>query len=795
MKKYFGLYILFAFYSMFALGQEVDSIPIRFLEQLKLFPQEKVFVHTDKTNYIAGDTIWLRAHLADAVTHIPSPVSRYVYVELANNADSVVSRIKIRANDSIYRGQIPLNLLTAQGYYTLRAYTGFMKSLSEDYLFKTTLSISNHISEELQQKVDASNQNASVFSGYGDGTIPYDVSFFPEGGYLSVNVPCRVAFKAIGTDGWNETITGEISDEATDEIVATFATSYLGMGSFIFTPVEGKQYVARCTNSRHRFLKFNLPKAIAGVSILNANWRKRTLMVSLSQPAIKPIRLVMQNRGLVFYSELLKPTQKALSFDAQMLPAGVIQILLVDENKQPISERLVFNKNLNDIQFGFNTDQTTYGTRQPVKASISITDEEGNALKGNFSVSVTDDAAVNMDNATSILSYLLLTSELRGTIEFPEAYFDNERKQADGNLDLLMMTQGWRRYDISKVLKEDYERPTSLLEISQEISGKVLDEINLKPKVNCPVSLFAPKQLFSDETFTDSTGHFRFSRFEFPDSTNYVVKGLSKKGGESNILVQLDKETFYPFEKSLSVADLYQRKEVAEEYNVDTLSDKGIQMIQLDEVVVKAKAIERKGKSMFHSITSKVYSADKLMNPRPSTMADMLARLPGVAVIGGSITLRGNTPLILLDDIEFGFDVIRDLQPDDVDEIELMKDASVAIFGSKGAGGVIVITTKTGDINKIMIKANMASFHPLGYQKPIEFYSPKYATNQPFLSKTQDKRTTLYWNPCVNLSEDGKGQFEFFTADRQTSYTVIMQGLTTDGRIIYRKSKLNEAAK
>ena len=789
MKRYTWLIILFSLYGMAAWGNEFagegDSITSRFMEQLRLFPQEKIYVHTDKSGYAAGDTIWLRAHLVDAATHVPASVSRYVYVELANEKDSIFNRIKIRANDSIYRGHIALEPLIPQGYYTLRAYTKFMENLDGDYLFKSSISIKNPISV-------SSSKDEKTPALASSEEPPFNVTFFPEGGYLPANVPWRIAFKAIAKDGWHENISGTIVDKETDELVATLPTSYLGMGYVTIVPQEGRRYTALCTDSQNRLLQFDLPEVTPKAQVLTATWRKKNLMISLSQPVVRPLHIVMQTRGLVFYSELWKPLQKILTIDAEALPAGVVQILLLDENEHPISERLVFSKNLDDTSLQLTTDKPIYGMREPVKAELALTDSDQQPLQGDISISITDDNTVSTDYTTSILSYLLLTSELKGTVEFPEAYFDAAQSKADWNLDILMMTQGWRRYDIAKILKEEYEQPSVPLEIDQEISGTIMSEFNSKPKIDSPITLLALEHMFSDETRSDSLGNFRFTRFEFPENTNFVVRGTTKKGNAHDVLLSLDKEKFIPFAPSKSVADLYNRKSVTEEYNINVLDSSGVKLIELDEVVIKAKQIEKKGKSMYHSALANVYDSEDFMLPRPNTMSDLLARLPGVMVTGFGVSIRGNKPLILVDDMEFEYDMVADMQPDDIEEVELMKDASAAIFGSRGAGGAILITTKSGEFNRAVKNVNIAPIRPLGYQIPAEFYSPKYVVNTGSIFKTRDKRTTLYWNPCIRLSNEGKAQFEFYTADQQGSYTVIMQGVTPDGKIIFKKEQINK---
>lgn len=79
-------------------GQSIssDTILSRIGHQFSVYPQEKVYVHTDKADYIGGETIWMRAYVTDASTHIPVWRSRYVYVELINPFDSVVCRVKFR---------------------------------------------------------------------------------------------------------------------------------------------------------------------------------------------------------------------------------------------------------------------------------------------------------------------------------------------------------------------------------------------------------------------------------------------------------------------------------------------------------------------------------------------------------------------------------------------------------------------------------------------------------------------------------------------------------------------------
>jgi hypothetical protein len=125
-----------------------------------------------------------------------------------------------------------------------------------------------------------------------------------------------------------------------------------------------------------------------------------------------------------------------------------------------------------------------------------------------------------------------------------------------------------------------------------------------------------------------------------------------------------------------------------------------------------------------------------------------------------------------------------------------LKGGQVAIFGSRGMNGVISIYTKRADTDQpIAMDSPSLLFHiksilPSGYQKPIEFYAPKYDTPEKRNAQAPDLRTTIHWQPVVQTDSAGVASFEFYTADEQTSYTVVVEGLTDEGKIIRQERKL-----
>lgn len=275
MKKRNDILLGYLLVLLSATGVRAESLLKRFETQRLEYPQEKIYVHTDRNYYMGGDTIWLRAHVVDAASHRPVSMSKYVYVELKAPSDSLLSHVKIKEQDGVYSGYIPLPQDLIEADYTLTAYTYFMQNAGSDYFFKENLTIGSPLSTKYKITTDyryddesgdlhidfsyldkqtgepAPLKNAHIVTFDGKTTysqspsmgitlspaqqrassylyialdqyrkyvrIPnfpddYDVTFHPEGGYLVPESACRVAFKDIDCKGSATDISGYIED-------------------------------------------------------------------------------------------------------------------------------------------------------------------------------------------------------------------------------------------------------------------------------------------------------------------------------------------------------------------------------------------------------------------------------------------------------------------------------------------------------------------------------------------------------------------------------------------------------
>jgi hypothetical protein len=406
-------------------------------------------------------------------------------------------------------------------------------------------------------------------------------------------------------------------------------------------------------------------------------------------------------------------------------------------------------------------------------------------------VSVTDNNDLLPDTTVNILSTLLLTSELKGYIEDPVYYFRNDSKRVSRHLDILMMTQGWRKYDPALILKGDIQYPKGILELGTVVSGSIKGGILMTtPAKEYPVSVMSLQEGIFGQTKSDSQGRFVFNIPELPDSTRFVVQANTPKGG-SRVELLLDSVIYPPVRFTLPVTSADYNGLFAGyigKANQKYLQDNGMRTIDLEELVVTAKrSTTGKGKSRYSSSFNTVITSEKIAEMKAHSIYDILRQMQGVTVIGNKVSIRNQgTPLLLVDDFEMEIEYLDMFVIEDLDEVEVVKGAQTAMFGGRGSNGVILLTTKRGFDQTLrrIEKFNIKPVMPLGYQTPKEFYSPKYETPEELKSSIADLRTTIYWNPSVEFI-DGHAQLTFYTSDNHaTTYSVMIEGITGDGRLI-----------
>ncbi|WP_443945081.1 TonB-dependent receptor plug domain-containing protein [Pedobacter sp. AW1-32] len=631
-----------------------------------------------------------------------------------------------------------------------------------------------------------------------------DVQFMPEGGTLIEELPQRVAIKSVNSSGRGEDVKGSIVDDAGTELT-TFQTDYLGMGSFVLNLQAGKTYSAKVTFKDGSSKNFRLPlaqKAGYTIAVNNLDTGRVILKIMGSASLVngEELKVVAQQGGNVFYVSKAKMDKQVLvaHVPKKNLPAGIVQFTLFSGNNQPIAERIIFNRNKADLlNIGLNTSAVSSAKRGKTSFSFDATDLD-NPVQGSFSVAVTNATKVEPDeeNESNILSTLLLTSDLNGYVENPNHYFLKDDVQTAQKLDNLMLTQGWRRFLWRNVINNAGPTITYKPEENLQISGTVMK--GGKPVAGGKVMLMASKgSIFILDTVTNAEGRFVFDNLNFGDSTKFVVQARTKadrKFVDINVdmvpgqVVTRNKNSA-DIEVNVNNALMKYIKESDNYFNEMTRLGLLERSIKLEEVTITEKKNPAKNSANLNGAGRADYilTADQLSTC--ITLSQCLqGRLPGVIFRGNIPYLMRsqNQPMsIVLDGMQVEADFLDNIIPNDVETIELLKNiGSTAIYGSRGGGGVLVITTKRGDSgynSSTRYAPGIVTLNPKGYSVSREFYSPKYenATS----NSRPDLRSTIYWNPQVVSDKNGLAKFEFYNASEPATYRVVIEGIDAMGHI------------
>ncbi|HZK68163.1 MAG TPA: TonB-dependent receptor plug domain-containing protein, partial [Paludibacter sp.] len=216
----------------------------------------------------------------------------------------------------------------------------------------------------------------------------------------------------------------------------------------------------------------------------------------------------------------------------------------------------------------------------------------------------------------------------------------------------------------------------------------------------------------------------------------------------------------------------------------------GMRVVNLGEVTVKAAKKEPASNTYYYSGgESALITSEKLKQFPGQNISQILPIIIACNVYTDEknvtrITVDGNQELrIVIDNMDCGGESLKYLNLDEVESISVYKGADAAIFGTRGYDGVIAISLKKGKDWEAQTPITMTKVTPLGYQKPAEFYVPKYNVDSIRLSDKADLRTTIYWNPKLETDDNGNVHVKFYTGDKANNYSVVMEGISTSGEI------------
>lgn len=745
---------------------------------------EKVHLHTDRTTYSAGDTVWFKAYVVATEKNVPSLLSKYLYVQLLS-ADSVIRSMRLRLNSGLAPGDIPLPDTLSAGHYRIRAYTQWMRNAGPAFFYDKKFWIS-----------DKNGQGPAGKKAAGNNII----SFFPEGGTLISGIPSVVAFKAIGPDGLSREFSGYIIDEHNDQ-VCTFRSQHAGMGSFSFIPYKGSKYTAMVSFADGQRTSTVLPDVASegySLAVSTRDTTKLTIQVYAS-PVLRAhgkLTLIAAGNGPAEYIGGITTDTAGLftgTLLRKTLSSGVIRLTLFSDNR-PVAERLVF---INPVmRYGpvISTDKTVYHPGEKVTLTIRPTDT---AAMGQsvLSIAVTriDKGQAWESGNASIFSDLLLCPDIRGYVEKPDQYFDTSDQYRLQNLDLLMLTQGWRRYNWDSIANNNYHQVRYHPETGPMISGAV-KLTDGKPVSGAKlIALPAKGPGLPIQTNADSSGRFTINLAGYPDTTSFMVQASAPKG-KGKVYLTFDK----PFEPIKKADDIPGPLMAAVQTNTADLppplsKGRALREVRIDQRRNKKYVPEHSFNLNGPGNADVIISQEDIRTAGGLENA-LIGMIPGFrkGAEGIGYQLRGGAmgPMrvfldgILLDKPEYD---LAGYSMTDIESVEVLNAAGdkTFIYGPYGRDGVILINTarsKAGPADK-RVPPGIGYYLPAIYRAD-DFYIPAYNIKDNALQN----RTTVFWTPQLVSPVIGQTSLPILTS-RSGSYRIIAEGISVGGTLIHTEAK------
>lgn len=636
-----------------------------------------------------------------------------------------------------------------------------------------------------------------------------DVQFFPESGNLVNGADSKVAFKAVGADGLGTDVKGTITDDQNHE-VSTFASTHLGMGVFTLKPETSRLYKAKITYADGSQGEMALPKATDNGYVLNVdNSFDDDIAVKVipgasisgSTTPTSGLTLVAQSAGEIYYAANSADGGKTFTnvIPKSKFPSGIVQLTLFSATGEPLNERVIFIRNkVNELKLSVAADKKSSAPRQKVTISLNAKDSEDKPVIGSFSASVVDLTKVKVDeNAEdNMLSNILLTSDLKGYIEKPGYYFNNITEKTNADLDVLLLTQGYRRFEWKKLLADTFEPIVYQPEKTLAVSGHI-KTFGGKPVPNAKITLFTTSGgLFVLDTVSDDKGSFVFRNLIFKDSMRFVVQARTAKD-RKNVDITLDNIAPQAVGKNKNAADIQVNisdvtsaylQNSKKRFSEDVKYGIGNHTILLKEVVIKDKKEVIKNSNNLNGAgnADQVITYKDLQNSSGQLWIALQMRINGVIFKGGvpySTRSQSQPMAIMVDGIEVEKDYLSTMTTMDVEAVEVLRTiGTTAMYGFRGSGGVLVITTRRGGDGSVYNRyaPGVVTYSPKGYYKAREFYSPQYddpKTN----TQMQDLRSTISWHPNIVTDKDGNASISFFNADGKGIYRVVIEGIDAEG--------------
>jgi len=781
--------LLMLFATLWACGQEMVSRLESFATK---YSPERAYLHYDKSSYFGGETIWFKAYAMNEMS--PATESKNFYIDWIDDQGKLLKHTVAPLLDGYTNGQFDIPLDYKGRYIAVKAYTKWMLNFDSSFLYRKTINILSREAIGAVQKV----------------VVKPVLEFFPEGGDAIAGVPNKIAFKA--SDQWGRPIKIKGVVLGPDgKKIDSLKLRHDGMGFILLKPVAGASYTARWKDEQNVERTTPLPvvKKTGANILVTVSPDSRSFQVNLSPDLSNSLDSVYVV-GTMFQHVVFKLTKSVKQEISGIvpianLPYGLLTITVFDKNWQPITERITYINNHQPYVFKPTMEVQRWGLNPRARDEIKITVPEN--LASSMSVSVTD-LNIDADKSDNILSTLMLTSDLKGRVHNVAYYFSDSAAYRQQDLDMVMLTNGWRRINWQQVFsgnlpKINYTRDTSYLTLSGIVQGVVPGSIG---DGSSAMMILAQKDVPNKMILMPINRNGTFddpSLFIFDTAkVYYQFQGNSLKG--SSIQFLPNKLRIPPVGMGFTnliwpdTTGLFRHLQLAE---IQGSYQEKNRYKELETVIVKAKT-KSPVEILDEKYASGLFSGGEavsfdVLNDKFANAGDIFTYLQGKVAglqISGqganaSLNWRGGSPQIYVDEVPSDASMVANVNLTDVAYIKAFRPPFMG--GFNGANGAIAIYTRRGNDIKREEGSGIPGAKIEGYTNIREFYVPKYLNTNPPPGADKDVRTTLYWNPNVVIDPRTKqAVLTFYNNDITEAFRIVMEGMTADGKLAHMEERM-----
>jgi hypothetical protein len=781
------IYIFIAcllFASSKIVAQDIQNIEIqnKLTNYASTHLSEKIYIHTDKSTYLNNEICWFKIYSLDGFFNTPIAISTICYVEILDEQNQAVIQEKINMVNGMGNGSItiPNNLPT--GNYTIRGYTNWMKNFGPSFFFSKNIKLIN--TQIPIKNIESTNKSNLL-------------SIYPESGNLISGIEIKVGIKLINENGKGISSNGLLIADGKDTLTV-FNTTDDGMSSFIFTPKYGHQYLVKTKSNNG----LENQKEITGIqekgfhlTVTEDNTNAQIhIEVFNNTSENENVYLLIHTRGVLKKAFTINGKSSKIDINNTDLGDGINTITLFDNHKRPVSERLVFNFVSNANLMNASTEVSQLRSREKINLKLQ---GSNNILTDmlNLSMSVYKLDSLQGIDEMNIQSYVWLQSDLSEKVEQPFKYFDTTRLTRFIEMDNLMLTNGWRKFNWEHVFSNE----APLFHYIPEITGNIIIgnlEKGIRKKNDITATLSYPSkftQYKGTSINQNGVGLFEFNKIY---NDGQIILQVDSPYHKSKFILEspfysdrINSKNLKIFNEKLNKIELnnnYRDIQIQNYYNQKLTS-------QFNPIVTDSTA--------FYGKPDRVYLLDNYA--RFTTLEEVIREYVtpiSLTKSDGKFKLSvydeatkqffKEKPLLLLDGV-----VIKDINkfisydPLKIRKLEVV--SRLYFDGNNKYNGIINFTTYEGKMESYELDPNSIVLDYKGLQTNRIFAAPVYDTQYQIENRLPDFRHLLYWNPTISINGNETKKISFFTSDVKGNFLISIQGISNKGIPVYQEIKIN----